>query len=53
MFQVMESVLAFFGVYVWTFVGYAIAFHILLPGVTPNAYNSFQSFPHAMLKVTK
>jgi hypothetical protein len=33
----MITVLNFFASYMWHFLGYAIAFHILLPGSTPFA----------------
>ena len=44
--KVMSTVLNFFTTYFWSFAGYAIAFHILLPHV-----DVFSSFPDAFIKV--
>ncbi len=38
--KVMMTVLNFFASYVWHFLGYAIAFHILLPDSAPFAFFS-------------
>ena len=43
----MSTVLNFFAVYVWHLLGYAVAFHILLPGEE----GSFRSLFHSCLKV--
>lgn len=45
--KVMMTVLNFFATYFWTFFGYAIAFHILLPDVGPYA-----SFGDSFVKVS-
>ena len=45
-FQVMQSVLNFFGVYIFHFMGYAIAFHVLLPKT-----DDFKSIGDGTLKV--
>ena len=42
----MQSVLNFFGVYIFHFMGYAIAFHILLPKT-----DDFKSIGDGTLKV--
>lgn len=44
--RVMFTVLNFFASYVWHFLGYAIAFHILLPNSRP-----FGIFSDAFIKV--
>ncbi|XP_059085780.1 transient receptor potential cation channel subfamily A member 1-like [Tigriopus californicus] len=44
--KVMATVLNFFASYVWHFLGYAIAFHILLPGSRP-----FGLFSDSFIKV--
>ena len=46
LFQVMQSVLNFFGVYIFHFMGYAIAFHVLLPQT-----DDFKSIGDGTLKV--
>ncbi len=42
----MVTVLNFFATYFWSFLGYAIAFHILLPSNGP-----FSNFGDAFIKV--
>ena len=44
--KVMMTVLNFFASYVWHFLGYAIAFHVLLPGSGP-----FALFTDSFIKV--
>jgi hypothetical protein len=45
--KVMMTVLNFFATYFWTFLGYAIAFHILLPSDGP-----YGKFGDAFIKVS-
>ena len=44
--KVMGTVLNFFASYIWHFLGYAIAFHIIMPEV-----KTFALFPDAFVKV--
>ena len=45
--RVMLTVLNFFATYIWSFLGYAIAFHILLPKDGP-----YGNFLDAFIKVS-
>ena len=44
--KVLVTVLSFFATYIWAFLGYAIAFHVLLPKDGP-----YGNFLDAFIKV--